>query len=66
MPTYRLVFAEEPKGGPTRSVCFTADNAGQALILAQQRECPAELWLGERHLCTLSRSGDSSHFWIIS
>lgn len=66
MPTYRLVFAEEPDRSPSRSVCFTADDAGQALILAQQRGSPAELWLGERHLCTLSRSGDSSNFWIIS
>lgn len=66
MPSYRLVFTSEPAEEIGSSVCFTADNASEALILAQRHDSPAELWQDDRHLCTLSRSGNEGEFWIIS
>lgn len=66
MPNYRLVFAKPGRAKAAASVDFTARDAGEALILAQRHEGPAELWEGEAHLCTLQRSGKSGQFWIIS
>lgn len=66
MPTYRLVFPHEPETSPGHSVAFTAADASEALLLAQRHDSPAQLWIGERQLCTLSRSGANEAFWIIS
>ena len=66
MPNYRLVFTKKPQSSPGYSVDFTANDAAEALILAQRHESPAQLWVGERQLCTLSRSGANGAFWIIS
>lgn len=66
MPTYRLIFPNEPEGSPGHTVSFTANDAAEALIRAQRHESPAQLWVGEKQLCTLSRSGPGGAFWIIS
>lgn len=66
MPTYRLTFANAPDGEPVEPVTFTARDAAEALILAQRQDSPAQLWVGEKQLCTLSRSGTEGAFWIIS
>lgn len=66
MPDYRLVFTAEPKSSIRRAVSFTASDAGEALLLAQRRASPAQLWIGDKRLCTISRSGSNGEFWIIS
>ena len=66
MPNYRLIFTDEPEGSAGQSVAFTATDASEALLLAQRHASPAELWMEDKHLCTLSRSGGNGEFWIIS
>lgn len=66
MTTYRLIFTKEPDDGTARSLSFTANDASEALLVAQRHESPAQLWIGDQQLCTLSRSGTSGAFWIIS
>lgn len=43
MTTYRLIFTKKPGHGTARSVSFTADDASEALLLAQRHESPAQL-----------------------
>ncbi|MFA7603194.1 MAG: hypothetical protein WCY29_09315 [Novosphingobium sp.] len=66
MPDYRLIFTAEPKDSIRRAVSFTASDAAEALFLAQRHASPAQLWIGEKQLCTISRSGSNGEFWIIS
>ena len=66
MPNYRLVFTSEPAESAGRAIAFIADSPTEALVLAQRHDSPAELWQDDRHLCTLSRSGNEGEFWIIS
>lgn len=66
MPTYRVVFLEPLGETPVRSISFDGDDAGQALLLAQNHDGPAELWQEDQRVCTLLRSGNYGELWVIS
>src|SRR5262245_61027551 len=66
MPNYRLVFAERLTGTPIRSFAFTAKDARDAFLLAQDHDGPAELWSEKKHLCTLLRTGSCGEIWVLS
>jgi hypothetical protein len=59
---YRLLFrSSDDRSAP--AICFEGSDPGQALLLAQRHECPAELWGDGKYLCTLRRA--PSGFWTI-
>ena len=66
MPNYRLVFTNPSERKPIRSINFSARDPGQALLLAQRHNSPAELWVEDKHLCTLRRTGAKGEIWVIS
>lgn len=66
MPNYRLVFTNSSEQTPIRSVSFAAKDAGEAFLLAQRHNGPAQLWVDDKHLCTLSRTGAKGEIWVIS
>lgn len=66
MPDYQLVFKNSAKDSPIKSVRFRGKDAGEALIIAQRHQCPAELWSDNQHICTLSRGGNDGQVWVIS
>lgn len=62
MSRYRLVVNMSGQG-PMRSVSVNLKHRGEALIAAQRFDAPAELWDGDRKLCSINRSDG---LWIIS
>lgn len=65
MPNYRLVIGAR-EGQEEESIFFRGDDAAEALLIAQKHQSPAQLWDGDRHVCTLHRSGNDGEVWIIS
>jgi hypothetical protein len=66
MPNYRVVFLEPLGETPVRSISFEGEDAGQALLLAQNHDGPAELWREDQRVCTLVRTGNCGELWVIS
>lgn len=62
MSHYRLVV-QVGEEGPVRSVSVNLKHRGEALIAAQRYDAPAELWDGNRKLCSINRTGG---IWVIS
>jgi len=66
MFTYSLRYADDGSGS-SRRVDFEANDAAGALWFAHREagRRAAELWCGERKLCTLRRVGTGPDFWEI-
>lgn len=66
VPRYRLVFMQSAGQAAIRSVSFSGQDPGEALILAQRHKGPAELWSDDRHICTIRHAGNGGGMWIIT
>jgi hypothetical protein len=66
MPTYNLVYSDDTLGC-ARRIEFEAVDANGALRIAQSEAVgrTAELWEGDRKLCTLSRVGPEGSIWEV-
>lgn len=65
MPMYHLIFKGRPDR-PVRSVTFHGESPADALELAKRQDGPAEFWIDNQFICTLSRSGENGEIWVIS
>lgn len=61
MSRYRLVVRVGSEG-PVRSFAINLGSRGEALIVAQRYDSPAELWDGDEKLCSIDRTGG---IWVI-
>ena len=66
MDTYSLTFIDDGVGLAKR-VEFEAYDASRALTLAHKEAAgrAAELWRGDRKLCTLKRTGLRGEIWQV-
>lgn len=64
MPECRLVVRLHDES-PMKSVSVTLRDRSEAFLVAQRYDAPAELWEGNKNVCTISRSEEDG-FWIIS
>ena len=66
MATYSLVYSEDTLGC-ARRIEFEAFDAHGALRIAQSQTAgrTAELWEGDRKLCTLRRVGPEGSIWEV-
>jgi hypothetical protein len=46
-------------------VSFVGDDPAEALLLAQRYDSPAELWVEDKFLCRLERTGERGELWVI-
>ena len=66
MATYQLIYSDD-EFGVGRRIEFDAADPFMALTIAQYESegRTAELWEGERKLCTLRRTGPSGSIWEV-
>lgn len=64
MANFRLVFPDW-KDRPIRSIAFTAADAGEALLIAQRHDAPAELWREDERICTIDTMAGKGSMWVI-
>jgi hypothetical protein len=66
MATYKLVYSDDSLGC-ARRIEFEAVDAHGALRIAQSQAVgrTAELWEGDRKLCTLRRVGPEGSIWEV-
>jgi hypothetical protein len=66
MVTFNLVYSDDALGS-ARRIEFEAADAHGALRIAQSQAVgrTAELWEGERKLCTLKRVGPEGTIWEV-
>jgi hypothetical protein len=64
MPDYRLLVRLHPDS-PMKSVSVSLNDRSEALLVAQRYDGIAELWEGDKSVCTINRAADGD-FWIIN
>jgi len=66
VPTYNLIYSDDALGS-ARRIEFEAMDACGALRIAQSQTAgrTAELWEGNRRLCTLRRVGPEGAIWEV-
>lgn len=64
MSECRLIVDLGPSG-PVRSLSINLHSRSEAFLVAQRYDRPAELWDGNKRVCSISRSGPGG-MWILS